>query len=53
MATGGGGHAPLAETMSVFGIPVMSKKSFMATEKEIAGNWWDFLEESMKEAAEE
>ena len=35
MATGGG-HAPLVEIMSVLGIPVMFKKSFIATEKEIA-----------------
>ena len=29
----GGGHAPLVEVMSVLGIPVMSKKSFIAMEK--------------------
>ena len=29
----GGGHAPLSETISVLGIPVMTKKSFMATER--------------------
>ena len=48
-----GGHAPLTKTMSVFGVPVMTKKSFMATEKAL-GEWWrESLEESMKEAAEE
>ena len=52
MATGGG-HAPLVEVMSVLGIPVMSKKSFIATEKEIAGKWWASLEEKMRAAAEE
>ena len=35
-----GGHAPLVETMSGLGIPVMSKKSFIVTEKEIAGLLW-------------
>ena len=52
MATGGG-HAPLAELMSVLGVPVMSKKSFIATEKEVAGKWQASLEEKMREAAEE
>ncbi len=49
----GGGPAPLAETMSVLGVPVMTKKSFMATEKALGRAWWEALEESMKEAAEE
>lgn len=31
----GGGHTPLAEAMPVLGVPVMSKKSFIAIEKEI------------------
>ena len=52
MATGGG-HAPLAEMMSIFRLPVMSKKSFIAIEKEIDGKWWASLEEQMMEAAEE
>jgi len=34
MATGGG-HAPLAESMAVLGVPSLSKKSFMAIEKRI------------------
>ncbi len=45
--------APLAETMSVLGVPMMTKKSFMATEKALGRAWWEALEESMKEAAEE
>ena len=49
----GGGHAPLEEAMSVLGVPVMTKKSCMATEKDVAQQWWTSLEESMQEAAEE
>ena len=49
----GGGHAPLEEAMSVLGIPVMAKKSFIATEKDIAQQWWLSLEASMQEAAKE
>ena len=52
MATGGG-HAPFVETMSGLGIPAMSKISFIATEKEIAGKWWASLEEKIRDAAEE
>ena len=29
----GGGHASLQETMSVLGLPTITKKSFMATER--------------------
>ena len=49
----GGGHTPLAEAMSVLGVPLMSKKSFIAIEKEIGKKWWTSLETSMREAAEE
>ena len=49
----GGGHAPLTESMSLLGVPVMTKKSFMATERAIGHTWWCALEESMKMAAEE
>ena len=49
----GGGHVPLTETMSTLGVPVMTKKSFMATERAVSDWWWQALEESMKEAAEE
>lgn len=52
MATGGG-HAPLTETMSVLGIPSMTKKSFMSTEKAIGEWWWDSLQKSMNKAAKE
>ena len=52
MATGGG-HAPLCETMSVLGVPVLTKKSFIATEKVLGSCWRQALDESMKEAAEE
>ena len=48
-----GGNAPLYETMSVLGMPVMTKKSFVATEKALGRSWRESLEESMKEAAGE
>ena len=49
----GGGHAQLQETMSVFGVPVMTKKSFIRTEKD-RGEWWRMrLNESMIEAGKE
>ena len=47
----GGGNAPLSETMSVLGMPVMTKKSFVATKKALGRSWRESLEESMKEAA--
>ena len=46
MATGGG-HAPLTESMSVMGIPALTKKSFMAIEKRIGEWWWNLLQDSM------
>ena len=49
----GGGHAHLKETMSVLGVPTMTKKAFVATESAIDKCWWQSLEESMREAAEE
>ena len=36
--TNGGGHTQLQETMSVIGVPVMSKASFIHTEQDI-GEW--------------
>ena len=49
----GGGHAQLQETMSVLGVPVMTKKSFIRTEKDI-GEWWRMkLNEAMIEAGKE
>ena len=52
MATGGG-HARLEEVMAMLGVPVMSKKSFVATESVLDKAWWSSLDESMKEAAAE
>ena len=49
----GGGYAPLQEQMSVLGVPVMTKRSFMKTEKVLGGWWSECLEKSMHEAAEE
>ena len=52
MATGGG-HSHLEETMSILGVPVMTKASFINTERQI-GNWWkEKLVESMAEAGRE
>lgn len=49
----GGGHTRLQETMSVLGVPVMTKKSFIQTEKDI-GEWWRMrLNESIIEAGKE
>ena len=49
----GGGHSTLAETLSTLGVPVMTKKTFVSTERQI-GEWWaKELEESMKAAAKE
>ena len=49
----GGGHAPLSETMAVLGVPVMTKRAFIATEQAVGQAWWSALENSMKIAAEE
>ena len=46
LAIGGG----LYESMVV---PVMTKRSFMATENTIGKWWWDIMEEMCKEAAAE
>lgn len=52
MATGGG-HSHLEETLSVLGVPVMSKATFISTERDI-GQWWsEKLRESMVEAGKE
>ena len=52
MATGGG-HSHLEETMSVLGVPAMTKASFISTERSI-GQWWkEKLAESMVEAGKE
>ena len=49
MATGGG-YNKLEEPMSILGVPVMSKKLFISTEKLIGKWWWNLLEESMRAA---
>ena len=38
MATGGG-HSQLKETMSVVGVPVMTKSAFVHSERS-TGEWW-------------
>ena len=48
----GGGHATLQETMSVLGLPTMTKKSLMAIERQIGEWWWNHLQESTKSAGE-
>ena len=52
MATGGG-HKKLKETMATLGVPIMSQRSFITTERDI-GEWWRRqLENSMTEAGKE
>ena len=49
----GGGYSKLNETMATLGVPCMSQKNFIATERQI-GEWWrDKLHESMMEAGRE
>ncbi len=49
MATGGG-HSKLEEVMSVVGVPVMTKRSFIQTERDIGEVWKKELLESMTKA---
>lgn len=49
----GAGHSQLQESMSILGIPVMTKKSFMDTEKVIGEFWKSELKESMADAGRE
>ena len=35
----GGGHSKLQETMCVLGVPVMSARHFINTEREIGESW--------------
>ena len=49
MATGGGFNK-LEESMSILGLPVMSKKLFVNTEKLIGKWWWNLLGESIQAA---
>ena len=46
----GGGFNPLQESMSILGIPVMSKQSFMQTESQIGKWWWNASQESVQES---
>ena len=46
----GGGHSQLEETLSVVGVPVMTKKSFTDTERDIGEMWRHALKQSMAEA---
>ncbi len=49
----GSGHSHLEEAMGVLGVPVMSKATFIHTERDI-GDWWkEKLMESMLEAGRE
>ena len=49
----GGGYSQLEESMSVLGVPVMTKASFISTERDI-GEWWRTeLVETMKAAGKE
>lgn len=51
--TTGGGHSNLQETMSIVGVPVMTKATFVNTERDI-GEWWkQELQASMIEAGKE
>ena len=46
----GGGYSQLEESMSVLGVPLMTKASFIITERDI-GEWWRTeLVETMKAA---
>ena len=49
----GGGHSKLQETMAVLGVPVMSPRQFISTERDI-GMWWQQeLKQVMVEAGKE
>ncbi len=45
----GGGHSALEETMSVMGVPVMTKSTFIETENAIGEVWKRELLQSMAE----
>ena len=51
--TTGGGHSNLQESLSVVGVPVMSKASFIHTERSLGELWKKQLNESMVEAGKE
>ena len=49
----GQGHSQLEESMSVLGVPVMTKASFISTEKDIGEQWKRELHQLMVEAGRE
>jgi hypothetical protein len=49
----GGGHSQLEEMMSVMGVPVMRRTTFINTERDIGEQWKQRLQESMLEAGKE
>ena len=48
----GGGHTSLQKSLAAFGVPTVTKRSFIAAEKRIRA-WPTLLEESMKSAGQE
>ncbi len=48
-----GGHSALEETMSIMGVPVMTKNSFIDTERVIREMWKQEQLQSMAEAGRE
>ena len=46
----GGGHSHLEETLSVLRVPLMSKKSFINSERDI-GCWWKEKLEKINEGS--
>ena len=51
--TVGGGFNSLQESMSVLGVPVMTKQSYIDTERIIGKWWWTALKESILAAGKE
>ena len=49
----GGGHSRLQETYAPVGVPVMTKRSFIRTEKAVGDRWKEMLQETMVEAGKE
>ena len=48
----GGGHNKLEETLSVIGVPVMTKKSLIDPERDIGETWRCALKQSVMEAGQ-
>ena len=49
----GGEHVPLMESMTVLGVPSLTKKTFITIEKCIGQWWWTLFEDSLKQAGSE